>query len=774
MAIVGALRFRLGRWLRRRFGSALVLTLVVAAAGVAVLAMAAGARRTSTAPDRYTRAHDTGIDVSGQQDSGRPRTAELAALPGVRRARSMSYLFGGIKLDGSADTFDSLVFAGSYEVIGARLVAGRAPDARRAGEFVVTRTFAETNGLQVDDEMTLRTATQEDADIYGYDPAHVNGPQIDAVLVGILEKPALLDDSSGIAVFSPALLDDGRIGVGGTVIGLELEDGMSLDDLRAQVGTLPRPEEFTFKEMALVSADTRTAVRGQSLGLWLLAGIAAAVTIAAMGQLVARSVRHGVDEASSLSALGYDRKQMVTESALRATLVVVAALVLAVAGAIAVSGVFPFGFARPLEPHRGVRVEAVPLLAGALILVVGLLGWVALFTRPQRDRGRGGQSTVDVLAGRCPTPSMATGVRFAFTAGTHPTTTVASVVGTTAFVAALVGTLTFAVSVRRLVDEPARYGSNFDSLVDSGASELPPGVTEFLRSSPEVTAFTLYAASQARVGDSTIAVVAMDPVRGDLSPPVLSGRLPRGSDEVALGRRSARELGASIGGEIELTTDTGTAAYQVTGLVIPPGLRGNDTVGNGAVITREGLARLKPDVTFSAAAVEVDGTLTPDRMARLASEAGIYYDGSTPTRPPAILNLARITFVPFVLAALLAALVGLLVVNFVYSGVRRGDVPVAVLRALGADRPWILRATLWQAVASTIVPVAIGAPLGFVAGRHAFRVLAEHVGTVTDPATPLVLTTCGIAALLAAAMIAATTAGRPARRTRPAPLLRAG
>jgi ABC-type antimicrobial peptide transport system permease subunit len=778
MTFVGsALLFRVARWPCRRFTLVIVLALVVAVVGAAVLAMAAGARRTSTAPDRYTRANDTGFAVTGMQDSGRPRTAELATLAGVRRARSMSFVFGGITRRGADEFLDSLVFAGSHEVSGSRLVGGRAPNPERRDEFVVSRTFAEAHGLALGDEVTLHTLTQDDADVFGFDPQHVNGPQVDAVLVGLLDAPVLPGGSSeAITVFSPALLADEVIGTSGTVIGLELDEGVSLADLRAQLGALPEPEVFTLEAAALVSAEARTAVRGQSVGLWVLAGIAAAVAIVAIGQLLARSVRLAPDEVSALSALGYSRRQLLGESSLRAAIVVVSGLVLAVAGAMSASGLFPFGFTRPLEPDPGVRAETVVLLLGVLLLVIGLVGWVALMTRPQQAASSAsGSSTLTAVAGRCPTPTMATGVRFALNAGGTPHPAAAAVAGTALFIAALVGTLTFAVSVRRLVDEPARYGANFDAMVDNGGSELPPGLVEMLENQPDVSAFTLYTASQARVDDVTIAVAGMSPVYGDLTPPVLSGRLPRSADEAALGRRSARELGASIGEEITLTSANGSGVYRVTGLVVPPGLRGNDIVGRGAVITSDGIGRLFPGAVPNAVAIDVDGAAPPEQIAaRIAELAGVFYDGDGPNRPPAIISLGRITFVPFALAVLLAVLVALLVTNIVYTGVRRRDTPVAVLRALGADRPWILRATLWQALAATIVPAAIGIPLGLVAGRQAFRLLAENLGTVSNAATPAPLTAGAVATFIGLAMLAATVAGRPIRRSQPARLLRAG
>ena len=39
-----------------------------------------------------------------------------------------------------------------------------------------------------------------------------------------------------------------------------------------------------------------------------------------------------------------------------------------------------------------------------------------------------------------------------------------------------------------------------------------------------------------------------------------------------------------------------------------------------------------------------------------------------------------------------------------------------MLRALGADRPWLVRALLWHAVSWIVVPALIGVPVGLVAG----------------------------------------------------------
>jgi putative ABC transport system permease protein len=173
-------------------------------------------------------------------------------------------------------------------------------------------------------------------------------------------------------------------------------------------------------------------------------------------------------------------------------------------------------------------------------------------------------------------------------------------------------------------------------------------------------------------------------------------------------------------------------------------------------------------------AIDVRDPPRAEQVDRLARELGMTFEGRPETRPPAILNLARITFVPFVLGGLLAVLTVLVVVNSIYLGVRRRDRQVAVLRALGADGPWVVRTALWQAITVTVALILIGAPLGFLAGALAFRVLAEDIGAIPDTAIPIGLTGLVLAALGLLSMLAAAGAGRPSLRNEPAPLLRAG
>src|SRR4051794_40238004 len=139
-----AVLYRMRSVLRGRLLATLAVTLIVAAVCGLVIAFAAGAHRTSTAPDRYTT--NFGGEPDGQvvqDDRGRPRDGEIAALPGVNSVDTMSFVFGGMAdKDGNMLDFP-LVFAGSFRPAGVALVEGRPADPNNLHEFVATRNFVE-------------------------------------------------------------------------------------------------------------------------------------------------------------------------------------------------------------------------------------------------------------------------------------------------------------------------------------------------------------------------------------------------------------------------------------------------------------------------------------------------------------------------------------------------------------------------------------------------------------------------------------------------------
>ena len=99
----------------------------------AVLALAAGARRTAAAPAAFTAAagdHDAYVEQPG----GAPRTAEVAAFPGVASVTAITFTFAGLVDPEDGALENSITFAG-HRPPTSHLVAGRDPSG--LGEFVV-------------------------------------------------------------------------------------------------------------------------------------------------------------------------------------------------------------------------------------------------------------------------------------------------------------------------------------------------------------------------------------------------------------------------------------------------------------------------------------------------------------------------------------------------------------------------------------------------------------------------------------------------------------
>jgi hypothetical protein len=771
---VGAVGYRVARWLRSTRRSSALMVVVVAVMASVPLALAAGARRTGSAPDRYVTALRVPFDVIAYQDNGPSLNREIAGLPVARAVASVTFVFGGISPGSFDETLDVLVFAGSAEATGDRVVAGREPDPGRRGEFVASNDYAEENGLSIGDTVHLFTLTPEQAADTGFTGEDApDGPTLDGVLVGLIDGPADLSDPTGVAVFGTSLLDDARIGTSGSVHAVDLVDGASIDELRAQLDTIDGGDVLRLERDAVIGPETRRAIETQALGLWILAGLAGLVTIAALGQLLVRHARLSAAETSVLSSLGATRIQVAAEIAARAGVVAAVAAVLAAVLAMSASGIFPFGFVSQVEPEPGFHGDALVLGVGALALALGMVGWVVVMTRFRRSAAPSRRPAgVDAVAARCPTSAMATGVRFAFTSR-DATSLVSRLGGVVLMAAGLVGTLIFAVSLQRLVAEPARYGVNYDAMIDDGSDQIPPDERAVLETDPDIADVNYYTSSPTRVegAGATLPLAGVERVRGLLDPPLIAGRLPAGPEEIAVGRVSADRLDASIGDVLTLSGPGASADYEITGLIVPPLIRGNDLIGEGGLVTSAGYRRLDPEAVPQSAAFRLRPDAPPAAVERLSVVFGAPPEEAGVSRPPAIRNEARITYVPFVLAVLLAALAVLLVTTGAYTAVRHRNHEVAVLRTLGAERNWLVRVMNWLAVASTLVPAVIGVPLGVIAGGLVFRAYADDLGTVNRAAEPFVIVALGLAVLVLLAAVAATVAGRSARRLVPARLL---
>lgn len=770
-----AVQYRIRSQVGALWVSTVVITMSAAVVCAVVIAFAAGAHRTTTLPDRYADSVGGAFDaVVTQEQDGPPRTADLLSLPAVETAGSYTFVFGGLVAPGASEPVNATVFTGDPASAGMRVVSGRAPDPQVESEFVASRSFVESFGVDLGDELHLITISQEQANAGDYGDLGAFGPELTATLVGVVDGPPLIEDPSPLTMFSIALnrrIDDG-MGVALSMTAVRLADGFTTDDLRTQLDTLPDNTTLNVESGDYISTEMRRAISTQGRGTWLLAIVAGITVVAVLGQLITRQVRLSPSERQQLASLGYTDGQALTESATRATVPIVVGCLGGGVLAITVSGAFPTGFVRALEPHPGVLVMWGALLGTVAVVALALQLWVVASLVLARwstlDESR--STALEPLLGHVASPTGGVGVRFAFTrARGERGGARAALAGVVVTVAGLIAALTFGFSTTRLIDQPFRYGVNHDvALGDNGGDQLDDELVQALATDPNVTTLTYYAQTFTRAGDTSVPLLGMDHIRGEGEPTVITGRLPTGTDEVALGRIAAGDTGAGVGDQLTLTGPTGSATYLVVGLVALPGFGSNEGVGEGAVTTLDGFRLVDDSTQVTNAAVRF--TSASDAADRyLAMLPGQTDD---PFVPASIENLDRVRSIPFALAAVLAALTILTIAHGLLTSVRARRRDLAVLRSLGADSGFVSRTVHWQASAFALVPLLIGVPVGFTVGRLVFAAYARDIGAVDGAVLPLVVVAAIALGVMVLANLMAVLPARGARRLAPATVLR--
>ena len=770
---MGAVRYRLFSGLRHRWRSTAAVTILVAVVFGVVITVAAGAHRTATAPDRYTSSSQVGADGIVTQDGGRPRTDEIAELGGVASVDSITFVFGSVTGPTGADPGPALVFSGSPRAIGMRLVRGRETDPDNASEVVASQSFVDAAHAEIGDSFEVVTFTQQQADNGGFGTPNPEGPRVLVTLVGVIDGPTQLDDPTPLVVVSPAFLREPEVGVALTLTAVDLGDGVDLSQLRAQLDTLPDSQALSLDPAEVISAEVRRAVSTQARGLWLLALAAAVAAIAVIGQLISRQVRPTPADRERLGAIGFTNHQVVAVAMGHAVIPIVVGSVLGAALAIIPSGLFPNGFVDTIEPTPGMFVDWNVLAGAAVVSTIALTLWtfVSLAVTGSRIHSAVPSPAVDALATHTASSAAATGMRLAFGrfANAHGPAR-GSMVGVMLTITGITAALTFGASLDRLIDEPFRYGTNYDAAIgDNGGTELPQGFADRLDAQPDVTSLILYFDDNARVGDTTLPLLGMETVRGEGTPTVVAGRLPVGNDEIAFGRVTGRDIDAGIGDEVTLVGATGTAVYHVTGLVVVPGLGANDGLGHGGIVTPSGLTKINADARPTMAAVQLRGSYADfaATVPELADTAP-----NTPYQPGAIVNIARVRTIPFAFAVVLAALALLTVGHVMVTSTRGSRRELAILRSLGAQSGWIARVVHWHATLFTLFCAAVGIPLGVIVGRLVWIAFAQNMGAIDSAIVPVAALGVGVLAIVALANVAAAIPARRARRVRPAQLLR--
>ena len=216
----------------------------------------------------------------------------------------------------------------SFGFIGTRrldtqLVAGRQADPDQPDEFVADRSFVAQHHAHLGDRFPVTFWTWDQVmrgEGYVKPPT---GPEIEAVLVGILQAPASLEENAASVIFSPALLKE-DIGLGQTIMSVDLDQGTTLADLHASVDSLPDGSQMKVEAATVISREIRTAVDAQARGTWLMALVAGLAAVVALGQLLSRHVRLAPVDRQPLETLGFTERQLALEAVCRAAIPAIA------------------------------------------------------------------------------------------------------------------------------------------------------------------------------------------------------------------------------------------------------------------------------------------------------------------------------------------------------------------------------------------------------------------------------------------------------------------
>ncbi|HSB84710.1 MAG TPA: FtsX-like permease family protein [Ilumatobacteraceae bacterium] len=772
-----AMLLRVRVWMRRRARQLVVTAGLLGLAGGLVIGLAAGTRRTESAPDRYTARFGGDPDLVITQLHGKPLTAQVAAIPGVREAKSIAFVpsFVASPIDGTP-VLEANPFAGDDQVVGARIVEGRFADPSQPDEFTINRTLAEMLaqrfGARVGDQFQVVSYDQQQVDTNTFEPGVPPAvPAFTATLVGITESPSDFDEASPQMIFSRSFLDaHPSVGVVQTIIAVKLAGGGDTGAVMDAVHRLTDGEDAYSVPTRIVSPQARRAVRFQVTALWLVTAIAVLSAAFVVAQIVRRQLSMDANERSSLLAVGWRPRDILIERGVEGA--VVALMAMPGAGVVGhlLTAAFPLGVLRTFEPQRGPRMDWTITLCGVLALAVVVVASAAFAGRQRRwidDRearggGLGGLATV----GGDSMP-LATGAGMVAPTSRVGRRSLGSLLPAAVGLAGLVGAVIVGVSLANIVDAPGRWGVNYDQLFGNPFVSAEDDIVTPALNDPNVSAVTGATIGSLTINGRDTAALAVDARKGNLLPTTLRGRPPTGDDEIGLGAEVARRLGVDVDDEVEVVGATGeTRRVRVVGIVVTP-----DNAGNGAAMTFDGYAALNPTATQNILFVNFrDGA--PANAADHLSAAIYFSPPDALTKPTSVRALQRVTAAPFLLGIVLTVL---LVVGCAYlltMSVRARRRDLAVLRALGANHRQLRAVVHWQATLTTLFVVAVGVPIGVVAGRWVVRLLTDALGIVPGASVPMLLLLGIVAGALLLANLLAVGPARQATRASVAQLTR--
>ena len=540
------------------------------------------------------------------------------------------------------------------------------------------------------------------------------------------------------------------------------------------------------------------------------------------GQVVSRQLRTASEDLTVLRALGADPTVVAADGLFGVICAVVLGSLLAVAVAVALSPLAPFGPVRSVYPSPGPAFDWLVLGIGSAVLIGGISSIAVVLAyreapyrvalRSRLVPARTSKVARVIISMGLPAPG-AVGVRLALEPGERRTAVPvrSALLGAVLAVATVVAALTFGSGLQTLISHPAFYGWNWTYLLNA-TNNVPPQALALLNRDPDVAAWTGADHNDAVIDGQNVAVLYGD-TNATLTPPILAGHAVTQKDQIVLGAATLAQLHKRIGDTVVVSygqprdaplyipptrlaivgtatmpavgssgifadhTSMGTgalvsdgiepAAYQQAQLNHDPTLNGPSMVfvklRNGVSRTAglAGLQRIADDANRAFAAVP-DGAGGGYNVAVLGVQ-----------RPAEIVNYRTMGAAPVILASGLAAGALAALALTLAASVRRRRRDLALLKALGFTRGQLAGAVAWHASVAAIIGIAVGVPAGVALGRRLWVLFAQAIYAVPEPTVPVLPVILVALGALVLANIAAAIPGRLAAGTPAAGLLQA-
>jgi hypothetical protein len=264
-----------------------------------------------------------------------------------------------------------------------------------------------------------------------------------------------------------------------------------------------------------------------------------------------------------------------------------------------------------------------------------------------------------------------------------------------------------------------------------------------------IDSITRAVAGQVSIHHETIGALAVTPIRGSVPFSTIDGHLPDANGEMGLGAATLRQVHAHVGSLISVTVSTPsggrlTHSFRVVSQVPLPVVGGYVGLGTGALFTMSGYkAAACPsgthdqsacrnaveDSSFGALATKVaPGSRGQATVTHYLNTYPLY--ASPPVVPTSLVNFGEAVNFPLIFGVIVAIFGAATIAHLLVVSVSRRRRETGLLKVLGFTNRQVLSAVAWQATTLTLLGIAIGVPLGLVAGRAIWKLFAGQIGVV--------------------------------------------